>query len=87
MCRAWADEFEAAYATARQADRIDPGLAREGIALFRKLPGTAGSRVLLCTDLHGDNILTARRADPAPGRPAARIRMTTRLRGRTRPWS
>ena len=71
MCRAWADEFEAAYATARQADRIDPGLAREGIALFRKLPGTAGSRVLLCTDLHGDNILAALRRpwlviDPKP---------------------
>jgi streptomycin 6-kinase len=35
---------------------------REGIALFRELLGTAASRALLCTDLHGDNILSARRA-------------------------
>jgi streptomycin 6-kinase len=71
MCQAWADEFEAEYATAPQADRLDPGLAREGIALFRELPGTAPSQALLCTDLHGDNILAARRApwlviDPKP---------------------
>jgi streptomycin 6-kinase len=71
MCQAWADEFEAEYATAPQADRLDPGLAREGVALFRELPGTALSQALLCTDLHGDNILAARRApwlviDPKP---------------------
>ena len=52
-------------------DRIDPGLARAGIALFRELPETADRRVLLCTDLHGDNILAAQRApwlviDPKP---------------------
>src|SRR5579875_1645478 len=51
MCAAWAEEFEAAYAAAPAADRIDPGLAREGIALFRELPGTAAGQVLLCTDL------------------------------------
>jgi streptomycin 6-kinase len=50
MCAAWADEFEAEYAAAPPADRIDPGLARAGIALFRELPGTAASQVLLCTD-------------------------------------
>jgi streptomycin 6-kinase len=71
MCQAWADEFEAGYAAAPPSNRLDPGLAREGIALFRELPGTAPSRVLLCTDLHGDNILAARRApwlviDPKP---------------------
>jgi len=71
MCQAWADEFEAGYAAATPSDRIDPGLAREGIALFRELPATAASRVLLCTDLHADNILAARRApwlviDPKP---------------------
>jgi streptomycin 6-kinase len=71
MCHAWADEFEAEYATTPQADRVDPGLAREGIALFRELPGTAASQVLLCTDLHADNILAARRepwlvVDPKP---------------------
>jgi streptomycin 6-kinase len=71
MCAAWADEFEQEYAAAGDADRIDPGLARAGIALFRALPGTADSPVLLCTDLHGDNILAAQRApwlviDPKP---------------------
>jgi streptomycin 6-kinase len=71
MCAAWADEFGQDYAAASAADRIDPGLARAGMALFRGLPETAEDRVLLCTDLHGDNILAARRApwlviDPKP---------------------
>lgn len=71
MCAAWAQEFERDYAAAAPADRIDPGLARAGIALFRELPETAEGRVLLCTDLHGDNILAAQRApwlviDPKP---------------------
>jgi streptomycin 6-kinase len=71
MCAAWADEFEAEYAAAPPADRIDPGLARAGIALFRELPDTAASQVLLCTDLHGENILAACREpwlviDPKP---------------------
>jgi streptomycin 6-kinase len=71
MCAAWAEEFEQEYAAADAASRIDPGLARDGIALFRALPGTAEDEVLLCTDLHGDNILAARRApwlviDPKP---------------------
>jgi streptomycin 6-kinase len=71
MCAAWADEFEAEYAAAGPAHRIDPGLARAGIALFRSLPATADRQVLLCTDLHADNILAARRepwlvVDPKP---------------------
>jgi streptomycin 6-kinase len=71
MCAAWAGEFERDYAAASPADRIDPGLARAGIALFRELPQTAGSQVLLCTDLHGENVLAAQRApwlviDPKP---------------------
>jgi streptomycin 6-kinase len=71
MCAAWADEFEREYTAAGAADRIDPGLARAGIALFRALPEAAGDRVLLCTDLHGGNILAAQRApwlviDPKP---------------------
>jgi streptomycin 6-kinase len=71
MCASWADEFEAGYAAAPAADRIDPGLAREGIALFRELPCAAASQALLCTDLHADNILAAERApwlviDPKP---------------------
>lgn len=71
MCATWADEFEAEYAAAPLADRIDPGLARAGIALFRELPGTATDQVLLCTDLHAENILAASRQpwlviDPKP---------------------
>jgi streptomycin 6-kinase len=71
MCAAWADEFEAGYASAEAADRIDPGLARAGIALFRSLPHTASRQALLCTDLHAENILAAQRApwlviDPKP---------------------
>jgi len=71
MCAAWADEFERDYAAAPAADRIDPGLARAGIAVWRELPTTASSHVLLCTDLHGDNILAAQREpwlviDPKP---------------------
>ena len=71
MCQAWADEFDTEYAAVNAVGRIDPGLARAGIALFRELPATADSQVLLCTDLHGDNILAARREpwlviDPKP---------------------
>ena len=71
MCAAWADKFEQEYAAATAADRIDPGLARAGIALFRALPETTESRVPLCTELHGGNILAAQRApwlviDPKP---------------------
>lgn len=66
MCDAWADGFERHYTGA-----LDPGLAREGIALFRSLPRTAPETVLLCTDLHGGNILAAEREpwlviDPKP---------------------
>ena len=51
--------------------RLDPGLARAGIALFRELPATATSQVLLCTDLHAGNVLAAAREpwlaiDPKP---------------------
>lgn len=71
MCAAWADKFEQEYAAATAADRIDPALARAGIALFRALPETTDSRVLLCMELHGDSILAAQRAprlviDPKP---------------------
>jgi streptomycin 6-kinase len=62
MRAAWADEFEAEYAAARAVDRIDPDLARAGIALFRSLPDSADRRVLLCTDLHAGNMLAAQRA-------------------------
>jgi streptomycin 6-kinase len=59
------------YPAAAAADRMDPGLAKAGIALLRKLPQTADSQVLLATGLHGDNILTEQREpwlviDPKP---------------------
>lgn len=67
MCAEWAEEFDAKYAPGM----IDPGIARAGIALYRELPHTADTEVLLCTDLHGGNILAAQREpwlviDPAP---------------------
>lgn len=70
MCAQWADRFEEEYA-ACTGDRIDAGLAREGTGLLRALPGTADRQVLLCTDLHAENILAARREpwlviDPKP---------------------
>ncbi|MPZ67278.1 MAG: kinase [Pseudonocardiaceae bacterium] len=72
MCDWWADEFDEKYAAAdARGRRLDPGLARMGIELFRCLPGTAQHTVLLCTDLHPDNVLAARREpwlviDPKP---------------------
>jgi streptomycin 6-kinase len=73
MCDRWAGTFEEDYAAARARgeDQLDPGLARQGIGLFRELPRTAGSAVLLCTDLHHDNVLAAAREpwlaiDPKP---------------------
>jgi streptomycin 6-kinase len=69
MCDAWADEFDARRTT--QPDLVDPGLARDGIALFRALPATADREVLLATDLHAGNVLAAEREpwlliDPKP---------------------
>jgi streptomycin 6-kinase len=69
MCQLWADSFERNY----EADPhdLDPGLARAGIALMRELPSSADRAVLLCTDLHAGNVLSARREpwlviDPKP---------------------
>lgn len=50
---------------------VDPGLARDGIALFRTLPGDTDRHVMLCTDLHAGNVLAAEREpwlviDPKP---------------------
>lgn len=71
MCDRWADEFERRYAASDRSLRLDPGLARAGIELFRALPRTADRTVLLYTDLHPENVLAARRApwlaiDPKP---------------------
>jgi streptomycin 6-kinase len=69
MCDAWADEFDHDRAAGRAG--LDPGMAREGIALLRTLPATADRAVLLCTDLHAGNVLAAAREpwlviDPKP---------------------
>lgn len=69
MCDWWANEFEAKLAD--DPSHLDPGLAREGINLFRELPASAPTNVLLCTDLHADNVLAASREpwlviDPKP---------------------
>ncbi|MBO0828397.1 MAG: hypothetical protein J2P24_11510 [Streptosporangiales bacterium] len=71
MCDGWADQFEARYARTAPARRVDPGVARAGITLFRELPASASRVVLLCTDLHAGNVLAARREpwlviDPKP---------------------
>jgi streptomycin 6-kinase len=65
MCDAWA-----AGATPRLA-HLDPGLVREGLALFHTLPRDDVPAALLVTDLHAGNVLAARRApwlviDPKP---------------------
>jgi streptomycin 6-kinase len=57
MCDVWADEFEEKLT---RAPHLDPGLARTGMELFRELPRTATQSRLLCTDLHPDNVLSAR---------------------------
>jgi streptomycin 6-kinase len=69
MCDKWAAEFE--DAVVRSPVGLDPGLARESIALLRTLPTSAPQNVLLCTDLHAENILAAEREpwlviDPKP---------------------
>lgn len=69
MCDQWASEYETAAAT--RTDAIDPGLERLAVELFRDLPRTASRRVLLCTDLHAENVLSAQREpwlaiDPKP---------------------
>ena len=69
MCNYWADSFERKVVDGR--GRVEPGLARQGADLFRALPGSAPDHLLLCTDLHADNVLAARREpwlgiDPKP---------------------
>jgi streptomycin 6-kinase len=69
MCDLGADWFE--QGLERDASGLDHGLAREGIRALRELPRTADREVLLCTDLHAENVLSARREpwlviDPKP---------------------
>jgi streptomycin 6-kinase len=69
MCEAWASEFTDRLAASPGA--CDPGLARAGLDLLRMLPATADRDVLLVTDLHAGNVLSAKRepwlvVDPKP---------------------
>jgi streptomycin 6-kinase len=61
MCDYWADSFERKLAAGTV--RVDPALARDGASLFRSLPSSAPEHVLLCTDLHAENVLAAERED------------------------
>src|SRR3954449_4451216 len=56
MCDLWADAFQARLAAASGV--LDPGMAREGIALFRALPAGADRRGVLA-------------APPPPGDPVS----------------
>lgn len=64
----WAADFETNLASI--ADRIDPGVARDGVTLFRTLADNSNDRVLLYTDLHAENIVSGesmwRLLDPKP---------------------
>jgi streptomycin 6-kinase len=69
MCDLWAEWFELEFG--RDSQGLDPGLAREGMAMLRELPRSADREVLLCTDLHAGNVLSAQREpwlviDPKP---------------------
>ncbi len=71
MCDRWAEEFEEKYAAYNPGLRLDSGLARAGIKLLRSLPRSGDRSVLLCTDLHPENVLAASREpwlaiDPKP---------------------
>ncbi|MDX6197210.1 MAG: streptomycin 6-kinase [Actinomycetota bacterium] len=67
MCDEWAAKARSSYED-READR---GLVSEGVALFRQLPLDDVEPMLLCTDLHAQNVLSAEREpwlviDPKP---------------------
>ena len=69
MADEWVSQAEAQLAA--DPRRLDAGLAREGLALFRELSRTGPHGVLLFTDLHAGNVLSAQRRpwlliDPKP---------------------
>jgi streptomycin 6-kinase len=69
MCDIWADHVEQEFEGHPRG--FDPGLVRDGVAVMRELPKSADRAVLLCTDLHAGNVLSARREpwlviDPKP---------------------
>ncbi len=71
MCDHWANGFERNLADGRTEVEVESDIAHEGVALFRSLPATSPEQVLLCTDLHAQNVLAAAREpwlviDPKP---------------------
>ncbi len=69
MADDWVVQAEARLAA--EPGRLDAGLAREGLALFRELSRTGPAEVLLFTDLHAGNVLGGERRpwlliDPKP---------------------
>jgi streptomycin 6-kinase len=69
MADEWTAESEARLAA--DPGRLDAGLARDGLALFRELSRTGPTEVLLFTDLHAGNVLSGERRpwlliDPKP---------------------
>jgi streptomycin 6-kinase len=69
MCDDWAAEFEKRAAGGFHT--LDPGLERDGVAMWRALSGEVPDDVLLATDLHSMNVLAAQREpwlliDPKP---------------------
>lgn len=69
MADDWVTDAEARLAA--EPGRLDPGLAREGLTLFRALARSGPGDVLLLTDLHAGNVLSGRRRpwlliDPKP---------------------
>lgn len=71
MCGEWADQFDQRRAQRHPLGDLDPGLVELGVSLFRTLPREPCNQVLLCTDLHGENVLAAEREpwlaiDPKP---------------------
>jgi streptomycin 6-kinase len=69
ICARWAESVEIGLALNRSVP--DPGLARAGADMLRELSRTDGPSVLLCTDLHAENVLSSEREpwlviDPKP---------------------
>jgi streptomycin 6-kinase len=69
MADDWVVRAEARLAA--DPERLNGGLAREGLALFRELSRTGPTEVLLFTDLHAGNVLSSERRpwlliDPKP---------------------
>ena len=66
MCHRWAEEY-----AEEPCEDLDPGHERAGLELYRSLSAPAPGDVVLVTDLHAGNILSARRepwlaVDPKP---------------------